>query len=136
MSKSRIKYICTSCGYESLRWLGKCPECDSWNSFSEELVEISKRKSVPGAKQKSSIYKINEISATEEDRVKTGIKEFDRVLGGGIMPGSVILLGGDPGIGKSTLAMQAAANISSNVLYVTGEESPKQIKLARSAFEN
>jgi DNA repair protein RadA/Sms len=113
----------------SLRWLGKCPECDSWNSFSEELVEISKRKNTSGANQKSSIYKINEISATEEDRVKTGIKEFDRVLGGGIMPGSVILLGGDPGIGKSTLAMQAAANISSSVLYVTGEESPKQIKL-------
>jgi DNA repair protein RadA/Sms len=129
LSKSRIKYICTSCGYESLRWLGKCPECDSWNSFSEELVETSKRKNASSIKQKSSIYKINEISATEEDRVKTGIKEFDRVLGGGIMPGSVILLGGDPGIGKSTLAMQAAANISSNVLYVTGEESPKQIKL-------
>jgi DNA repair protein RadA/Sms len=129
LSKSRIKYICTSCGYESLRWLGKCPECDSWNSFSEELVETSKRKSDSGKKQKSSIYKINELSATEEDRVKTGIKEFDRVLGGGIMPGSVILLGGDPGIGKSTLAMQAAANICSNVLYVTGEESPKQIKL-------
>jgi len=129
LSKSRIKYICTSCGYESLRWLGKCPECDSWNSFSEELVETIKRKNGSGTKQKSSIFKINEISATEEDRVKTGIKEFDRVLGGGIMPGSVILLGGDPGIGKSTLAMQAAANISSNVLYVTGEESPKQIKL-------
>jgi len=129
LSKSRIKYICTSCGYESLRWLGKCPECDSWNSFSEELVETSKRKKASSIKQKSSIYKINEISATEEDRVKTGIKEFDRVLGGGIMPGSVILLGGDPGIGKSTLAMQAAANITSNVLYVTGEESPKQIKL-------
>jgi DNA repair protein RadA/Sms len=112
-----------------LRWLGKCPECDSWNSFSEELVETSKRKKASSIKQKSSIYKINEISATEEDRVKTGIKEFDRVLGGGIMPGSVILLGGDPGIGKSTLAMQAAANITSNVLYVTGEESPKQIKL-------
>jgi len=129
LSKSRIKYICTSCGYESLRWLGKCPECDSWNSFSEELVETSKKKNALSVKQKSSIYKINEISATEEDRVKTGIKEFDRVLGGGIMPGSVVLLGGDPGIGKSTLAMQAAANISSNVLYVTGEESPKQIKL-------
>jgi DNA repair protein RadA/Sms len=93
------------------------------------LVETIKRKNGSGTKQKSSIFKINEISATEEDRVKTGIKEFDRVLGGGIMPGSVILLGGDPGIGKSTLAMQAAANISSNVLYVTGEESPKQIKL-------
>jgi DNA repair protein RadA/Sms len=93
------------------------------------LVETSKKKNSLSVKQKSSIYKINEISATEEDRVKTGIKEFDRVLGGGIMPGSVVLLGGDPGIGKSTLAMQAAANISSNVLYVTGEESPKQIKL-------
>lgn len=129
MSKSRLKYICTSCGYESLRWLGKCPECDSWNSFSEELVEISKKKNNSTVNLKSTIYKINEISAAEEDRVKTGIKEFDRVLGGGIMPGSIILLGGDPGIGKSTLAMQAAANISSNVLYVTGEESPKQIKL-------
>lgn len=129
MSKTRIKYICTSCGYESLRWLGKCPECDSWNSFSEEIVETSKRKNGTPSINKSSVFKINEISATEEDRVKTGIREFDRVLGGGIMPGSVVLLGGDPGIGKSTLAMQAAANISSNVLYVTGEESPKQIKL-------
>jgi DNA repair protein RadA/Sms len=129
LSKTKLKYICTSCGYESLRWLGKCPECDSWNSFSEEIVESSKRKNGSSSINKSSIYKINEISATEEDRIKTGIKEFDRVLGGGIMPGSVILLGGDPGIGKSTLAMQAAANISSNVLYVTGEESPKQIKL-------
>lgn len=129
MSKSRLKYICTSCGYESLRWLGKCPECDSWNSFTEELVEVSKRKGATVNKQKSSIYKINEISASEEDRVKTGIKEFDRVLGGGIMPGSIILLGGDPGIGKSTLAMQAASNITSNVLYITGEESIKQIKL-------
>ncbi|MDR3610963.1 MAG: DNA repair protein RadA [Ignavibacteriaceae bacterium] len=129
MSKSRIKYVCTSCGYESLRWLGKCPECDSWNSFSEELVETSKKKSNAASNQKSSVYKISEISASEEDRVKTGIKEFDRVLGGGIMPGSVILLGGDPGIGKSTLAIQAAAQISSNVLYVTGEESIQQIKL-------
>jgi DNA repair protein RadA/Sms len=129
LSKSRIKYVCTSCGYESLRWLGKCPECDSWNSFSEELVEASKKKSNSANNQKSSVYKISEISASEEDRVKTGIKEFDRVLGGGIMPGSVILLGGDPGIGKSTLAIQAAAQISSNVLYVTGEESIQQIKL-------
>lgn len=129
MSKQRLKYICTSCGYESLRWVGKCPECDSWNSFTEELVEVSKRKNGSHEKQKTSIYKINEINASEEDRVKTGIREFDRVLGGGIMPGSIVLLGGDPGIGKSTLAMQAASNITSNVLYVTGEESIKQIKL-------
>jgi len=129
LSKQRLKYICTSCGYESIRWLGKCPECDSWNSFTEELVEVSKHKAGSREKQKTSIYKINEINAAEEDRVKTGIREFDRVLGGGIMPGSIVLLGGDPGIGKSTLAMQAASNISSNVLYVTGEESIKQIKL-------
>lgn len=134
MSKSKIKYICSSCGYESVRWLGKCPECDNWNTFTEELVETGRRKSskVP---QKVSFHKITEITATEEDRIKTGITEFDRVLGGGLMPGSVILLGGDPGIGKSTLAMQASANIKNKVLYVTGEESEKQIKLRSSRLK-
>ena len=131
MSKTRIKYICSNCGYESLRWLGKCPECESWNSFTEEIIEISKRK-ISTAKTKVTVTSINEISATEEDRVKSNIPEFDRVLGGGLMPGSVILLGGDPGIGKSTLAMQAAANVKEKVLYVTGEESEKQIKLRSS----
>jgi len=128
MAKSKIKYICSNCGYESLRWLGKCPECESWNSFTEEIVETSKRKPVIS----KSMYELNTIetiSADEEDRIKTGVKEFDRVLGGGLMPGSVILLGGDPGIGKSTLAMQATANIKQKVLYATGEESEKQIKL-------
>ncbi len=131
MSKSRIKYICSNCGYESLRWLGKCPECESWNSFTEEVVETSKRKPVI-SKSKYELNTIENISANEEDRVKTGINEFDRVLGGGLMPGSVILLGGDPGIGKSTLAMQATANIKQKVLYATGEESEKQIKLRAS----
>ena len=131
MSKTRIKYICSNCGYESLRWLGKCPECESWNSFTEEIIETSKRK-ISTAKTKVTVTSINEISATEEDRVKSNIPEFDRVLGGGLMPGSVILLGGDPGIGKSTLAMQAAANVKEKVLYVTGEESEKQIKLRSS----
>ncbi|MEJ2492699.1 MAG: DNA repair protein RadA [Ignavibacteriaceae bacterium] len=131
MSKTRIKYICSNCGYESLRWLGKCPECNSWNSFTEEIIETSKRK-ISTAKTKVTVTSINEISATEEDRIKTNIPEFDRVLGGGLMPGSVILLGGDPGIGKSTLAMQAAANVNEKVLYVTGEESEKQIKLRSS----
>jgi DNA repair protein RadA/Sms len=128
MSKTKIKYICSNCGYESLRWLGKCPECESWNSFTEEIIETSKRKT-PAFKGNVPLHKINEITANEEERLKTGIKEFDRVLGGGLMPGSVILLGGDPGIGKSTLAMQSAANISDTVLYVTGEESSKQIKI-------
>lgn len=131
MSKTKIKYICSNCGYESLRWLGKCPECESWNSFTEELIETSSRKTNI-SKSKFSYSKIIDVTAHEEDRIQTGISEFDRVLGGGIMPGSVILLGGDPGIGKSTIAMQAAASIKAKVLYVTGEESEKQIKL-RSA---
>jgi DNA repair protein RadA/Sms len=128
MSKTRIKYICSNCGYESLRWLGRCSECDSWNTFTEEIIETSKRK-VTTAKTKVVVSKIDEISADEKERIKTGILEFDRVLGGGLMPGSVILLGGDPGIGKSTLAMQVASKINQKVLYVTGEESDKQIKL-------
>jgi len=134
MSKSRIKYICSNCGYESLRWLGKCPECESWNSFTEEVIETSKRKPVI-SKSKFELNTIESISANEEDRIKTGINEFDRVLGGGLMPGSVVLLGGDPGIGKSTLAMQATANIKQKVLYATGEESEKQIKLRASRLK-
>ena len=114
-----------------MRWIGKCPECESWNSFTEEIIETSPRKANI-SKSKFSYNKILDISANEEDRVKTEITEFDRVLGGGIMPGSVILLGGDPGIGKSTIAMQAAASIKEKVLYVTGEESEKQIKLRSS----
>lgn len=134
MSKTKIKYICSNCGYESLRWIGKCPECESWNSFTEEIVETSARKANI-SKSRFSYNKILDISANEDDRIKTGIIEFDRVLGGGIMPGSVILLGGDPGIGKSTIAMQAAASIKEKVLYVTGEESEKQIKLRSSRLK-
>jgi DNA repair protein RadA/Sms len=128
MSKSKLKYICSNCGYESLRWIGKCPECESWNSFVEELVETGKKKQA-AIKSNLTISRINEITATEAERIKTNIEEFDRVLGGGLMPGSVILLGGDPGIGKSTLAMQACANLKAPVLFVSGEESSKQIKL-------
>jgi DNA repair protein RadA/Sms len=134
MAKPKIKYICSNCGYETLRWLGKCPECESWNSFTEEIVETSKRKPVI-SKSKYELNTIETISADEEDRIKTGIKEFDRVLGGGLMPGSVVLLGGDPGIGKSTLAMQATAKIKQKVLYATGEESEKQIKLRASRLK-
>ncbi len=134
MPKTRIKYICSNCGYESLRWLGKCPECESWNSFTEEIIETSKRKPTI-SKSKYELSTIDSISANEEDRIKTEINEFDRVLGGGLMPGSVVLLGGDPGIGKSTLAMQAAANSKQKVLYATGEESEKQIKLRASRLK-
>ncbi len=134
MSKTKIKYVCSNCGYESLRWIGKCPECESWNSFVEEIIETSKKQTAAYSGN-VSLHKINEINAVEGDRIKTGINEFDRVLGGGLMPGSVILLGGDPGIGKSTLAMQAAANIKEKVLYITGEESERQIKIRASRLK-
>jgi DNA repair protein RadA/Sms len=134
MAKPKIKYICSNCGYDSVRWLGKCPECDSWSSFVEEVIENNPRK-ITASTGKSSYKKISEIEATEEARIKTEIREFDRVLGGGLIPGSVILLAGDPGIGKSTLVMQAASRIKEKVLYVTGEESLQQIKLRASRLK-
>lgn len=128
MSKSKIKYVCSNCGYESLKWIGKCPSCDNWNTFIEEIVEEKKstHKKIPTA---SFISKLNASIEEKESRINTNIEEFDRVLGGGLMPGSVILIGGDPGIGKSTLVLQAASKIKDKVLYVTGEESIRQINM-------
>lgn len=126
MSKSRIVYLCSNCGYESLKWLGRCPSCEEWNTFTEEFEEIKKH----GSKKQTSenkIFNLNENVIDEKKRLETGISEFDRVLGNGFMPGSVVLLGGDPGIGKSTLVMQAAGKVKEKVLYVTGEESFAQI---------
>lgn len=128
MSKTKTKYVCGNCGYESLRWIGKCPNCESWNSFIEEIFE-TKKSSGSNKKSESLPIKLNSEVLQSEDRIKTGIKEFDRVLGEGIMPGSVVLIGGDPGVGKSTLVMQAAGKITDKVLYVTGEESFRQINL-------
>jgi DNA repair protein RadA/Sms len=128
MAKSRTKYVCSNCGYESLKWIGRCPSCEKWDSFTEELIEERKtaRKKFSG---ESSITRLNASMHADEERIMTNISEFDRVLGGGLMPGSIVLLGGDPGIGKSTLVMQAAAKINAEVLYVTGEESANQINL-------
>ncbi len=135
MSKPVTKYICQKCGYSSLRWLGKCSECDSWNSFVEEIVYSDKRKFSTktrdmGNLKITNLSKVSDIDITEDKRIVSGIQELDRVLGGGIVPGSVVLVGGDPGIGKSTLMMQLSDKIKKNtILYVSGEESPKQIKL-------
>ncbi|MEW6701177.1 MAG: DNA repair protein RadA [Bacteroidota bacterium] len=128
MAKSRTIFICSNCGYESLRWLGRCSSCESWNSFTEELIEEKKsgKKKFGG---EASITKLDFSINKEDERIKTNITEFDHVLGGGLMPGSVVLIGGDPGIGKSTLVMQAAAKIKGEVLYITGEESANQISL-------
>ena len=128
MSKIKTKYICAECGFESIKWAGKCPSCDAWNSFSEEIVETGRNapKKFTG---EVKVAKLTFHPEKEDVRIKSGIEEFDRVLGGGIIPGSVILIGGDPGIGKSTLVLQAAAKIPKKVLYVSGEESFNQIAL-------
>lgn len=127
MAKLKVKFVCSSCGYESLKWLGKCPECEEWNTFSEELVDNKKTSRTSSAT--INVVKLDEIVETDEKRIETNISEFDRVLGGGFMQGSVVLIGGDPGIGKSTLVMQAAASIKGTVLYVSGEESTTQLNL-------
>ena len=128
MAKQKIKYICSNCAYESLTWLGKCPHCNEWNTFSEEFVE-SKTKTKKQKVKDENIFQLSEIDSKEDIRINTGITEFDRVLGGGLIIGSVVLIGGDPGIGKSTLVMQAASSTNAKILYVTGEESVKQINL-------
>ncbi len=133
MAKERRQFVCQECGYISLKWLGKCPECQKWNSLTEEIeIETSSPAHRTIATPSRQPEAIAEISASEEDRRLTGIREFDRVLGDGIVPGSVILIGGDPGIGKSTLLLQASDALSrvyGTVLYVTGEESAAQTKL-------
>lgn len=133
MARVQTKYVCQECAYESPRWIGKCPNCGAWNTFVEELTDRTKP---AGAKRSALIANISapmplsDVKATDEPRISTGIREFDRVLGGGIVAGSLILIGGDPGIGKSTLMMQMAASLASQVvLYITGEESVAQIKL-------
>lgn len=129
MKKEKTKFVCSSCGYESIRWLGKCPECDSWNTFAEEVVA----KAVPaGRKSYSGDLNMGRLSKIESSTIKrfsSGIGELDRTLGGGFVPGSVILLGGEPGIGKSTILLQSLAALQKPSLYVTGEESLQQIKM-------
>ena len=122
-------FSCQKCGYQSLKWQGRCPDCGSWNSFSEEVLEDNKI-NVTHSKS-AEVLELSKLDADEYFRFKTGLSEFDRVLGGGIVPASVVLIGGEPGIGKSTLLLQLAANLSKEkkILYVAGEESPNQVKL-------
>ena len=128
MSKVKSLFVCQECGYEASKWLGKCPECNQWNSMVEEFK--SPKASNTSAVSVKPLLLCN-IEITDEERYKTGINEFDRVLGGGIVKGSLILIGGDPGIGKSTLLLQMCktTNEKVKVLYASGEESAKQIKM-------
>ncbi len=134
MAKSKTMYVCGECGYTTPKWLGKCPDCGKWNTFAEEVqqpeVEEKKLKRAPG--RGGMALPIGEIPDEAAARMSSGIGELDRVLGGGVVEGSMVLVGGDPGIGKSTLLTQLSANLSARgdkVLYVSGEESMRQIKL-------
>ena len=132
--QSNTIFICQNCGFESRKWLGKCPECGEWNSLVEErLLTTKKGRSGNGFRvREAKAVAYSEIESQDDTRVSSGVTEFDRVLGGGIVPGTLVLLGGDPGIGKSTLMLQVADKLSTagkKVLYVSGEESERQIKL-------
>ena len=136
MAKGKASiFFCQSCGYESAKWMGQCPGCKEWNTFVEEIVD--KKSAASAGKQKSlakeaNVMPLSSIAITQDKRISTNIKELDRVLGGGIVEGSLVLVGGDPGIGKSTLLLQVCKNLSEqqkNVLYISGEESLQQIKI-------
>lgn len=143
MAKLKVAYFCQSCGYEAAKWLGKCPACAQWNTFVEEVIE-KPNTSVPNWKVAASTTQqrankpvpVADIVFTEESRLLTPDAEFNRVLGGGIVPGSLVLIGGEPGIGKSTLMLQLALNMPNlKVLYVSGEESEHQIKMRAERLE-
>ena len=137
MGKIKSVFVCSQCGYESGKWYGKCPSCMEWNTFSEEVRESSKA-GLPAPQKRvrssSMPVRISEISTQDEERYYTGSKELDRVLGGGIVKGSLVLLGGDPGIGKSTILLQICNHLGKilKILYISGEESKRQIKLRAS----
>ena len=127
-------FFCQNCGHEESKWLGQCPMCKEWNTFVEEKIEGNRKQSaVYGHREtEAQMVTLSSVSTTEDERTKTGIMELDRVLGGGIVPGSLVLVGGDPGIGKSTLLLQVCQKLAAmkkKVLYISGEESLRQIKL-------
>ena len=132
MAKNKTIFVCSECGNESSKWLGKCPACNSWNTFYEQKIIESKNSSLKSKDSKSNIpQKLNSYEAKETLKTSTGFSELDRVLGGGLVKGSLILLGGEPGIGQSTLILQICDKVKGEgkVLYVSGEESAEQIKL-------
>ncbi len=144
MAKNTSRFFCKECGYEAAKWLGQCPSCRAWNSFVEEpavkSVPAGFRSSTAGRPGRQRPVRVDEIALEKEDRLPTGFRELDRVLGGGIVVGSLVLLGGDPGIGKSTILLEVSRNLAADsgrsVLYVSGEESLKQIKLRAERIQS
>ena len=137
MAKDKIAYVCENCGQESPKWIGKCPACGKWNTFKEIRVADTRQQAATSAAastghqlRKNKILRLHEISAADDPRIDMHDGELNRVLGGGLVPGSIVLLGGEPGIGKSTLSLQTALQMSGmKVLYVSGEESAHQLKM-------
>lgn len=130
MAKTKTTFFCQNCGYQSSKWLGKCPSCGEWNTFVEEIVTKSSESKALKPKGHSKASPLHLITAEQEDRINTRNEELNRVLGGGLVRGSVVLIGGEPGIGKSTLLLQIALQMKQlKTLYVSGEESPRQIKM-------
>ena len=132
MAKQKTIFVCQNCGYKAPKWLGRCPDCNAWNSFVEELAEIGHRDTERRQSALDKPQRIDTVTTDTEARHKTGLREFDRTLGGGVVPGSLVLIGGDPGIGKSTLILQIAQRLAQHrlkTLYISGEESVQQIKM-------
>ncbi|TXT24487.1 MAG: DNA repair protein RadA/Sm [Gallionellaceae bacterium] len=134
MAKAKTIYSCTECGGQTLKWQGQCPHCEAWNTLVETVAETmpaAGRNRYSALAASGAVQRLSEVDAAEVSRTPTGIAEFDRVLGGGLVQGGVVLIGGDPGIGKSTLLLQTLAHLApaKKVLYVSGEESAQQIAL-------
>jgi len=130
MAKNKTVYVCSNCGVDSPKWIGRCPSCGEWNRYVEEVLVKTKKEAVSFTDSPSRPELISEITSSNKRRILTGLKEIDRILGGGMVPGSLILFGGEPGIGKSTLALQLAMKMDGKkILYVSGEESGEQIRL-------
>lgn len=135
MAKTKTKFVCQECGYETTKWMGRCPSCNQWNTLVEEMETPSAGKGERRSFNENNNQQpqsITKITGDQEPRIKTSMEELNRVLGGGIVPGSLVLVGGDPGIGKSTLLLQVSAILAARqkkVLYISGEESIKQTKL-------
>ena len=134
--KNTTVFVCNECGYESSKWLGKCPACNNWNTFVEEKAIVT-ASGKDKKKERSEPINLNQVEKKDTIRIKTGIEELDRVLGGGFVEGSLTLLGGEPGIGKSTLILQICSKLKldGKILYVSGEESAEQIKLRADRLE-
>lgn len=138
MAKAKTIFVCNECGYETAKWIGKCPACNSWNTFFEQKIEKYSETNKLEKRVEATPKPLNTYKGQETSRTSTGFTELDRVLGGGLVKGSLILLGGEPGIGKSTLILQICDKVKGEgkVLYVSGEESAEQIKLRADRLRN